>query len=465
MAAPEIKVAQSAPWLARAAGFMGNQAVQGGTQAAASTALDGGSAGDIAKAAALGGATNMVLGPAMHGVASATKPVISLMTGTGKKLAAADAAAANSVSGAPLSDAEQAMASKVAQNINLNGADANTVAGELKANAQSTVPGYQRTAAEATQDPTVQAIQQGLDKSDNNGGLAARANANSDANTQFLRGASTSDADLQAQKDAFAQSQDALAAKGNTELGAVTPQQDQAVFNTPAMQKNLARANVVAQNEGDPAIANAFSEPNNDLVAGWNGLAGNDAKTALLEGERHNVTSPMYQNVLENAAPMRVQGDLEDLLNTPIMQKAVDAVGVNKANALNDEPVIKNVMTGNNTGYQVISPADLHMAKMYLDNYMQRMGNPSDLASADRWQLSNYASIRNRLNGMLENNVHGFAAVNKEFAQRSDQIAESKFLTDPQMVNAFGKLLRQWPVHHVLVEASRMRCQLLHRFQ
>ncbi|MEZ0602935.1 glucosaminidase domain-containing protein [Paraburkholderia sp. IW21] len=385
--------------------------------------------------AAIGGAGGAVGHALGHVVGAVAKPVISKITGATKQLADAETQLANAgnETGGTLSPAEQQMAGKIADNINADNTpqSAQDVAAQMQSNAQSNVPGYQRTAAETTDNPTVQAIQQGLDKSDNNGGLAARAAANADANTDHLRQGATSDTQLQAMKDAFQDGQDTLAARGNAELGPVTPTQDSTVFNTPAMQRNLQRANVVAQNDGDTAIQQAFNAPNDDLVAGWNGTASNPAITAALERDRNFVTSPMYENVLGAAKPLPVDGQLQNLLERPVMQKALREVETYKLNAGDQTPVINNGS---------ITPQDLNIAKMHLDSYIQRMNNPMDAASADKWQQGAYLDVRKQINNLLENKVQGFADVNKEFARRSDQIAESQFLTDPNMVSALGKL-------------------------
>ncbi|SAK46629.1 hypothetical protein AWB76_00946 [Caballeronia temeraria] len=372
-------------------------------------------------------------GVAGHVAGTVLKPLVKAYARTGSKLAGVDATAADAgkATGAAFSPAEQGMASKVADDINANGANASDVANDLAANADSNVPGYKRTAAEATNNPTVQAAQQGLDKSENNAGLAARAQANAEANTTHLQGQATTDAQLQAMRDAFEHGQERLAAQGNAEVGPVTAAQSESVFDTPAMQKNLGRANTMALNDGESAIQRAFDAPNDDLVAGWHGLSGNAEKTAALERERNLVTSPMYENVLGAAKPLPVQGQLADLLDRPVMQRALKEVETYKLNAGDKTPVINN---------GAIAPQDLNIAKMHLDSYIQRMNNPMDAASADKWQQGAFLDVRKQINNLLENKVKGFADVNKEFARRSEQIAESHFLTDPNMVNALGKL-------------------------
>ncbi|MGY6156610.1 glucosaminidase domain-containing protein [Paraburkholderia graminis] len=436
--APEIPALQGAGWLAKAAragAFLGNQGIQGGVQGGVTSAMNGDSAEDIAKNTLVGTAGGAVLGPVLHAAGAVAKPVVSKMIGTKAALEAADGAAAKAGenTGAAFNQSDLNMANKVAGAVDADATPqtAADVAAQMRGNADSSVPGYQRTAAETTDNPTVQAIQQGLDKSGDNSGLAGRANTNATANTDYLRQGATSDADLQAMKDAFANQQDTLATRGNAELGAVTPQQDSSVFDTPAMQRTLGRANTAAQNDGHSAIQHAFDAPNDDLVAGWNGIAGTADKTAALEKNRALTTSPMYEGVLGNAAPLPVRGELQDLLERPVMQKALGEVQTYKLNAGNKTPVINNGS---------ITPQDLNIAKMHLDDYIQRMSNPMDAASADKWQQGAYLDVRKQLNNLLESKVKGFADVNKEFARQSDQIAESKFLTDQGMVNAFGKL-------------------------
>ncbi|MCI1046918.1 glucosaminidase domain-containing protein [Caballeronia zhejiangensis] len=440
--APEIPLAEGAGLLTRMGVSAANNAVQGGIQGGVTSALNGDSLSDIGKNTLYGTAGGAVLGPAGTLAGTAVKPIIKAATGVGKKLASVDDAVANAglATGGKLSDAEQAMAGKVAEAV---GPNAQAVAGDLSANAKSAVPGYQRTAAEATDNPTIQALQKGLDNSTDNSGLVARNNVNAAANTNFVSDGAPTDASIQAQKDAFQQSQDALAAQGNAQMGPVTQAQDQGVFNTPAMQRNLGRANTVAQNDGDQAIQHAFDQPNNDLVTQWHGVAGSPQQTANLELLRQTTTSPQYENVLNAAKPVAVDGGIQSLLNKPAMQRAMKAVETYKLNAGDNTPFIQDVAARGPKGElyaQSISPQDLNLAKMHLDDYIQRMGNPSDVASADKFQRNAFIGIRNDINNTLENHVPGFANVNKQYAQLSDQMAASQFLTSPQMVDAFGNL-------------------------
>ncbi|MEX3923064.1 glucosaminidase domain-containing protein [Paraburkholderia sp. BR10936] len=442
--APEFA---GASLLGRVGAAVGNGALQGAIQGGVPSTLDGDSLAQIAQNTALGAAGGAALGPVAHAVGAVAKPVISKVLGTKAAIDAVDATASNAgtATGGAFSPAEKDMAGKIAQAVDADSSPqtAQDVATQLSSSANSAVPGYQRTAAEATDNPTIQAIQQGLDKSDNNAGLAARANTNADANTSFLRQGATSDADLQAQRDAFQQSQDALAAQGNAQMPAVSATDNNGLFNTPAMQRTLGRANVLAQNEGDPIIQRAFDAPNDNLVNRWNNIAGSPQKTANLELERQFRTSPMYQDVLDAAAPIAVDDHLAGLLNTPAMQRALRAVETFKNNAQDETPFIQDVAALGSDGRtyaQSINPQDLNLAKMHLDDYMQRMGNPSDIASADKFELTNYARIRAQVNNLLEGQVPGFADVNKQYAKLSDQMAESKFLTSPNMVDAFGKL-------------------------
>jgi hypothetical protein len=452
--APEIPMLEGGGLLARAArmgAVVGNNAVQGGIQGGVTSAMNGDSAGQIAANTGLGAAGGAVLGPVFHGVSAAAKPIIGAVLGTKGALAAADqtAAQAGTATGAAFSPTETAVAGKVADAINADGTPqtAQSVAAEMAQNADSAVPGYQRTAAETTNSPTIQAIQQGLDKSDNNGGLAARANANAEANTSFLQQGATSDADLAAQKQAFQDSQNALAAQGNREMPAVTAAQagQGGLYDAPAMQRTLARANVIAQNDGSNVIQQAFDAPNNAIVDNWNNnIAGSAGKTAQIETARSLITSPMYNDALSNAAPIAIDHQTAALLNTPAVSKALKGVETYKANMGDDTPAIQNVPAlSPNDGQmhqQSIHPADLNLAKMAIDDHIQSMGNPSSLASADKWQRGAYIDLRNQLNSTLEDQVPGFKQANVEYAKRSDQMAESNFLTNPNMVDAMGKM-------------------------
>lgn len=411
------------------------------------TALQNGATPGQALGSALGGSVAAV---PLAGAGTVIKPIVAAKLGTKAALNAADDAAtqAGAATGGAFNAAEKSMAAKVAGAVNADASpqNAQTLAAEMKANANSAVPGYQRTAAEATDNPTIQAIQQGLDKSDNNAGLAARANANASANTDFLRQGATSDADVQAMRDSFQQAQDATAAQGNAQMPPVSAADagPGGLFDAPAVQRTLNRANTAAQNDGVNAIQQAFDAPNNALVDAWqNGIGGDASKTAAFETNRAFTTSPMYENALNAAPPLAVDRNLADLLNTPAMQNAMQNVERYKLNARDDTPVIRDlpsVSPDGNTYARSISPQDLNLAKMYLDDHIQAMGNPQSMASADKWMRGTYIGLRNELNDLLERRVPGFKQANMEYARQSDQMAESQFLTHPNMVDAAGRL-------------------------
>jgi hypothetical protein len=152
----------------------------------------------------------------------------------------------------------------------------------------------------------------------------------------------------------------------------------------------------------------------------------------------------MYNDALSNAAPIAIDQQTAALLNTPAVSKALKGVETYKANMGDTTPAIQNVPAlSPNDGQmyqQSIHPADLNLAKMAIDDHIQSMGNPSSLASADKWQRGAYIDLRNQINETLENQVQGFKQANTEFAKRSDQMEESKFLTNPSMVDATGKM-------------------------
>lgn len=467
--APEIPMlagAGLAAKAARAAAFVGNNAIQGGIQGGVSAALDGASPSDIVSSAGFGAAGGAVLSPVAAAIGSAAKPVISKVMGTKAAQAAADQTAtdAGRATGAAFTPAEKEVAARVAAAVNADGTSqtAHDVAAQMSANAKSAVPGYQRTAAEATDNPTIQAIQQGLDKSDNNAALSARATANAEANTAFLRQGATSDADLAAQKQAFQQSQDALAARGNVEMPAISSADaaPNGTFGTPAMQRTLNRANAIAQNDGSAAIQTAFDSPNRAMVDAWNnGIAGSAAKTAGIELDRKFVTSPMYESALDKAAPIAIDRDVADLLNKPALQTALSNVERYKLNAGDRSPVLREIPAVGADGqtYQrSITPQDLNLAKMYLDDHIQSMGNPQSMASADKWMRGTYIENRNIINDVLEKRVPGFREANVEYAKLSDQMAESQFLTHLNMVDATGKMnMRQLDATIKSIEAGK----------
>jgi hypothetical protein len=461
--APEF---EGASLLGRMAAPVINGGVQGGIQGGVTSAMDGDSLGNVAANTGLGAVGGAALGPVAHAIGAAVKPVIGAYLGTKAGIAAADDAAtkAGLATGGALSQSEKDMAGKVATAINSDATPqtAQDVAAEMAANANSTVPGYQRTAAETTSNPTVQAIQQGLDKSDNNAGLAAQVDANANANTNFLRQGATSDADLAAQKQSFQDSQDALANQGNAQMPPVSAADagPNGLFGAPAMQKTLGRANNAALNDGSDAIQQAFDAPNNAMADRWsNSLAGSDAKTAAIESARAMTTSPMYHDALSSAGPIALDSETANLINTPAMQKALQGVETYKGNTLDDAPVIQNVPAvgaGGHTYAQSISPQDLNLAKMALDDHIMNMGNPLHIASADKWQRGAYINLRNQVNAKLENHVPGFKEANMEFAKRSDQMNESQFLTNKNMVDATGKMnVRQLDATVKAIEAGK----------
>jgi len=407
-------------------GGIGTMAVQGAAQGALANP------DDMLTGAAIGagaGAGGHLVGKALG---AAAKPIIKAVTGTKAATAAVDEAAARAgaSTGREFTPQEVALANKLTQNVNastpVTGQAAKDVAAELRANARSSVPGYQRTAAETTNNPTIQAVQQGLDKSESNAALAARVSANAEANSNFLRSAATTDTELAAQQQAFQKAQQELAEAGNRQMPAISAADDQGLFNTPAMQRAVGRANVAAQNDGSKIIQNALDEPNNRMVNAWNSVAGSEAKTAQLETQRALTTSPMYTKALDAAKTFPVRGQLADLVERPVMQKALGQVQTYKLNAGNKAPVINN---------GEITAQDLNIAKMHLDDYIQRMSNPLDAASADKWQQGAFIDVRKQLNKLLEDNVKGFKEANAVYARHTDMISESNFLTSHNMTN------------------------------
>ena len=113
------------------------------------------------------GAGGAVVGQALGNVVGAAlKPFVKSQAGTTKALQDVDtqAAQAGADTGGNFSPNELNMAGKVASAVNADSSPqaAQDVASEMASNADSQVPGYQRTAAETTSNPTVQALQQGL---------------------------------------------------------------------------------------------------------------------------------------------------------------------------------------------------------------------------------------------------------------------------------------------------------------
>lgn len=384
------------------------------------------------------GAAGGVAGAALGNVAGR---VINKLGSSGKAIAQAgqDFANAGANTGGALSPEEMQMVGRVADKINgtanQTGQNVGAVADELSANSGSAVPGYQKTAAEATQNPNIQGIQQGLDNSGVNAGLTARSQANANANTAHLQSLGGDDATI----SALGKQADQQAAWGNQEIGPVT---DQAPFSTPAMQRTLSRANTIANNDGSNAVQSVLDQPNTAAANQWNELAGSPQKTANLELERQITTRPMYQQIFENGGPqIALDPEVSRLVNTPAMQQALRQVETNKLNARIEEPVIQNLqaVSPNGQAYeQSISANDLNQARMALDKRIAMIS--ADPSSADKFQLSTLAGLRDAINTHLENQVPGLAQANQAYQSASEQMAESKFLTSQNMADALGRM-------------------------
>ncbi|MBU9639597.1 MULTISPECIES: glucosaminidase domain-containing protein [Burkholderia cepacia complex] len=384
------------------------------------------------------GAAGGVAGAALGNVAGR---VINKLGSSGKAIAQAgqDFANAGANTGGALSPEEMQMAGRVADKINgtanQTGQNIGAVADELSANSGSAVPGYQKTAAEATQNPNIQGIQQGLDNSGVNAGLTARSQANANANTAHLQSLGGDDATI----SALGKQADQQAAWGNQEIGPVT---DQAPFSTPAMQRTLNRANTIANNDGSNAVQSVLDQPNTSAANQWNELAGSPQKTANLELERQITTRPMYQQIFEKGGPqIALDPEVSRLVNTPAMQQALRQVETNKLNARIEEPVIQNLqaVSPNGQAYeQSISANDLNQARMALDKRIAMIS--ADPSSADKFQLSTLAGLRDAINTHLENQVPGLAQANQAYQSASEQMAESKFLTSQNMADALGRM-------------------------
>lgn len=353
---------------------------------------------------------------------------------TGSSKAAAQAvedgwSKAGDAVGGMFSQEERLMAGRVSDKINSTvegtGQDALAVADQLAAG-KSAVPGYQQTAAEVTQNPVVQGLQQGLDNSSVNAGLTARKASNAEANTAYLQGLGGDDATL----SRLGQQAEQHAAAGNQELGAVT---SQVPFDTPAMQGALYRGNTAAANDGSNVIQQVLDQPSQDAIIRWNGLAGSAQKTAQLELERQAATAPLYQQVFDGGGPVfHIEGDLASMLETDGLRQAIREIGVNKRNARIAEPVIQAGADGN-----FINANDLNQARIALDARIKQI--TTDTTSAQKNQIAPLTRLRNDLNGFLEQSVPGLAEANAVYRGFADRITESKFLTHPDMVDAFGR--------------------------
>ncbi|EJO57350.1 glucosaminidase domain-containing protein [Burkholderia multivorans] len=384
------------------------------------------------------GAAGGVAGAALGNVAGR---VMNKLAGAGKALAQAgnDFANAGTATGQALSPEEMQMAARVADKINntadQTGQNVGHVADELSINGSSVVPGYQKTAAEATQNPVIQGAQQGLDSSGVNSGLTARSQANANANTAHLQSLGGDDATI----SALGKQADQQAAWGNQEIGPVASQEP---FSTPAMQRTLSRANTLANNDGSSVVQSVLDRPNTEAANQWGNIAGTPQQTANFELERKITTGPMYQQIFENGGPkIALDPETARLINTPAMQNALKQVETNKLNARIDEPVIQNMQAVSPDGSvygQSISANDLNQARMALDKRIAMIS--ADPSSADKFQLATLAGLRDQVNATLENQVPGLRQANQAYQTASEQMAESKFLTNQNMTDALGRL-------------------------
>lgn len=332
--------------------------------------------------------------------------------------------------GGLFSPEERLMAGRVSDKINGaadgTGQDVLAVADQL-ASGKSAVPGYQKTAAEVTQNPVVQGLQQGLDNSGVNAGLTSRKAANADANTAYVKSLGGDDAKL----SSLSKQADQQAAWGNQELGAVA---DQAAFDTPSLQKALYKANNVAADDGSSVLQQVLDQPSQDAISRWTALAGSAQKTAEIELQRDAATAPLYRQVFENGGPnLPIRGDLADMLETDGLKQAISEVGVNKRNFRNTTPVIQT----DANGHSVISANDLNQARIALDARIKQI--TSDSSSAEKNKIGALTNLRSEVSAYLESKVPGLADANAVYRQFADKIAESKFLTHPDMVDAFNK--------------------------
>jgi hypothetical protein len=188
-------------------------------------------------------------------------------------------------------------------------------------------------------------------------------------------------------------------------------------------------AHLQNQAAGDSTITDLQNQvgntPMQNLADQWNSIAGTPAQSANLE-------RPMYQQVFDQASPIPVDGDLQKILNTPAGKIATANTEKFRANSLNDTPLI-------NDG--AIQPQDLNQVKIEMDNLISRMSNPADTeANALKFQKNAIIGLRNRLDGILDINVPGFADANKVYQQGTEAMQASRFLTDPNMVDAFGNV-------------------------
>ncbi|WP_179400688.1 glucosaminidase domain-containing protein [Burkholderia guangdongensis] len=380
--AQNAALAVAAPEAWGVPGLAGKAVLGAGVQTGASALQNGATGGQALGQALVGSAA----AAPVAGAGSLVGKAIGKTAGTVAGATSADAQAAkgaaqaavqaNGFSSSDLNIAQK-LAARIDQTSGVTGQGVDDVANELTAKAQNQVPGYQPTAAESTVNPVIQSAQRGLENQHMEG-LDTRAEQNADANTAHIQNQAAPDS-------------------------TISDLQNQT---------------------GDTPMQN--------LVDQWNNVKGTPEQSANLELQRIIDSRPMYQQVFDQASAIPVEGDLEKILNTPAGKIAVGNTEKFRANSLNDTPMI-------NDG--AIQPQDLNQVKIEMDNLISRMSNPADTeANALKFQKNAIIGLRNRLDGILDVNVPGFSTANKVYQTATEQMQASRFLTDPQMTDAFGNM-------------------------
>lgn len=181
----------------------------------------------------------------------------------------------------------------------------NQVISNLTQNADSPIPGVQRTAAEAADNQTISALQRAAQNApEGQSAITGRLNANNSARLdagQNVVGPSANNANmmgpgLEQETDAFTQSQAQRVAQGQQEIAPVTDAQA-ATMQTPAYQQAINGARRNAANSGISAFADQSDAVNQGLASQIDQVAGTPQSLEQLQNARRAQGTADYAGV------------------------------------------------------------------------------------------------------------------------------------------------------------------------
>lgn len=177
---------------------------------------------------------------------------------------------------------ENAAVGKIADAL---GDEAGNVATALRANANSAIPGVQRTAAEAANSPVLNAVQRQVQNTPE--GAAALAEQQAANNTaRQAAGEAAAGGNMGPSADAaFTRDQAARVAQGQQEIAPITEQQA-ALMQTPEYQSAIRQARAEATNTGSNAFADQSGAINADLAGQLSQVTGTPETLAAARGAR-----------------------------------------------------------------------------------------------------------------------------------------------------------------------------------